>query len=76
MKLVTGRVLLLILLSGLFIPQLASAEHSQHHNAVKICKKRYKDTVRGSKYLPHREREARIEQAKRELRQCIDSAPR
>jgi hypothetical protein len=74
------RVLLLFLAIGSacawFTAGPVHADSKQHHAAVKICRQRYKDAVRGLKRLKHRDREARIAQARRERDECIARAPR
>jgi hypothetical protein len=47
-----------------------------HHAAIKLCRQKYKSAVRGAKYLKHRQRVERIEQARRERHECEKLAPK
>jgi len=57
-------------------PAAALADSRAHHAAIKVCKQRYKDAVRGAKYLKSRQRRERIEEARREREECERLAPR
>lgn len=59
-----------------FAPGASLADSSAHHRAMKICKQKYKDTVRGAKYLRGRQRRLRVEQARQERAECERLAPR
>jgi hypothetical protein len=52
------------------------ADSPEHRAALKICKQRYKAAVKGAKYLKQRDREARIEEARRERSNCVANAPK
>jgi len=68
-----------LLAAALALPLIAGpaiADSKEHHAAVKLCKQRYKNAVRGAKYLKHHDREARIEAAKQERERCIALAPK
>jgi len=41
-----------------------------HRAALKLCKQKYRNAVRGAKYLRSTQRKARIEQARREREDC------
>jgi len=66
---------------GLFLavsltPGSALADSREHRRAIKVCKQKYKDAVRGAKYLKHRQRTERIEQARRQREECEKLAPK
>lgn len=65
-----------LLLALSVTPAAALADNRAHHAAIKVCKQRYKSAVRGAKYLKHRQRRERIEQARREREECERLAPR
>jgi hypothetical protein len=68
-----------LLIAALTLPIMLSsalADSPEHRSAVKICKQRYKAAVKGAKYLKQRDREARIEEARRERANCVANAPR
>lgn len=65
------------LLCGICSPAaLAGPDSREHRNAVKICKRVYHDKVRALHRLRVRDRRLRVAEAKRELRECIEHAPR
>jgi len=69
--------LLAALFCGTLAPAtLAAPDSHAHRNAVKICKRNYRDKVRALNRLKGRDTRARVAEAKRELRECIDKAPR
>lgn len=76
MKRLVCSVMLGLFLLGSLAPAAALAESKAHHRAVKVCKQKYKDAVRGAKYLKHRQRTERIETARREREECEKLAPR
>jgi hypothetical protein len=51
-------------------PPPSLADSRLHHAALKLCKQKYKDAVRGAKYLRGRQRKERIEQAKQDRKEC------
>ena len=57
-------------------PVVSMADSHLHHMAIKLCKQKYKDAVRGSKYLRGRQRKERIEQAKLDRKECERHAAR
>jgi hypothetical protein len=69
---VVTSVLLLVCLT----PHAAFADRREHHAAIKLCKQKYRDAVRGAKYLKQRQRRERIEQARQERAECESLAPR
>ena len=76
MKQIICCAVLSILLAVAFTPAAALADSRAHHAAIKVCKQRYKDAVRGAKYLKSRQRRERIEEARREREECERLAPR
>ena len=46
------------------------AESKARKGALKVCKQNYKNAVKGAKYLKSRDRQERVEQAKREREEC------
>ena len=65
------------LLCGSLVPAaLAAPDSREHRNAVKVCKRNYRDKVRALHRLKGRDTRARVAEAKRELRECIEKAPR
>ena len=74
MKLLLSSALLVLTIAG--SPVAASTDSSEHHKAMKICKQKYHDAVRGLKRLRGRDRRARYEQARRERAECERLAPR
>lgn len=74
-RLVCGGILGILLALSL-TPAAALADNRAHHAAIKVCKQKYRNTVRGAKYLKHRQRRERIEQARREREECERLAPR
>jgi len=63
-------LLLVVLLVVLLAPAPSMADSRLHHMALKLCKQKYKDAVRGAKYLRGRQRKERIEQAKQDRKEC------
>jgi hypothetical protein len=76
MKQIICRAVLSIFLAVAVTPAGALADSRAHHAAIKVCKQRYKDAVRGAKYLKSRQRRERIEEARREREECERLAPR
>lgn len=76
MKQITCGAVLSIFLAVAFLPATALAESRAHHAAVKLCKQKYKNAVRGAKYLKSKQRQDRIEQARRERAGCEKLAPK
>jgi hypothetical protein len=76
MKKICLRTLLVAMLTLPILLPSALADTPEHRAAVKICKQRYKAAIKGAKYLKQRDREARIEEARRERANCVANAPR
>lgn len=57
-------------------PAVSLADSRLHHAAIKLCKQKYKDAVRGAKYLRGRQRQERIEEAKLDRAECERHAAR
>ena len=73
------RLIFVTALSLLFVSTspVALAQHSREHRAaVRLCKQKYRDAVRGLKRLRGHDRRARTAQARRERDECIAMAPR
>ena len=66
---------LTLLLATSFAPVSLADSHA-HHSAMKLCKQKYKNAVRGAKYLKSRQRKERIDQARRERAECEKLAPK
>jgi hypothetical protein len=70
-----------VVLAGLLVvislsPVPSFADNRDHHRAMKICKQKYRDAVRGAKYLRGHQRRLRLEQARRERAECEKLTPR
>ena len=76
MKQIISCAVLSIFLAVASKPAVTLADSRAHHAAIKVCKQRYKDAVRGAKYLKSRQRRERIEEARREREECERLAPR
>lgn len=62
-------------IAGSLVPAVL-ADSRQHHAAMKLCNQKYRNAIRGTKYLKSHQRRARIEQARREREECEKLAPR
>ncbi|PYT10431.1 MAG: hypothetical protein DMF60_00080 [Acidobacteria bacterium] len=76
MKRVVCSAVLSLVIAASLAPASALADSRGHHAAMKLCKQKYRDAIRGSKYLKGHQRRARIEQARREREECEKLAPR
>lgn len=76
MKRFVCSAILALLLAVSLTPAAALADSRAHRAAIKLCKQKYRDAVRGAKYLKSRQRSDRIEQARRERKECERLAPR
>lgn len=76
MKRVLCIAVLSLVIAASLVPASALADSRGHHAAMKLCKQRYKDAIRGIKRLKSHQRKARIEQARREREECENLAPR
>jgi hypothetical protein len=74
-NLICGALLLALGLNVVSSDALAK-DSRQHRAAMRLCKQKYKDAIRGAKYLRSRQRRERIEQARRERAECERLAPR
>jgi hypothetical protein len=73
------RILLLGSLALFLSASLAPAglaDSREHRRAIKVCKQKYKDAVRGAKYLKQKQRTERIDQARRQREECEKLAPK
>ena len=52
------------------------AESPERRAALKLCRQKYKETMKGSKYLKGADRKARLTAAREERRQCRELAPK
>jgi phage anti-repressor protein len=68
--------LLSIFLAATLTPAASSADNRAHRDAVILCKQKYRNAIRGAKYLKSRQRSERIEQARRERAECEKLAPK
>ena len=66
---------LTIFLAVALTPAAALADSRAHNAALKLCKQKYRNAIRGAKYLKSRQRAERIEQARRERAECEKLAP-
>jgi len=76
MKQITCGAVLSIFLAVALTPAAALADSRAHHAAMKLCRQKYRNAVRGAKYLKSRQRSERIEQARRERAECERLAPK
>jgi len=76
MKQITCGAVLSIFLAIALTPAAALGDSRQHHAAMKLCKQKYRNAIRGAKYLKSRQRGERIEQARRERAECEKLAPK
>lgn len=76
MKLLLSSALLVLIIAGSLAPAAASPDSRQHRAAMKLCKQKYRDAVRGVKYLRGRQRRERIAQASQARAECERLAPR
>lgn len=76
MKRVVCSAVLSLIIAASLVPASALADNRGHHAAMKLCKHRYRDAIRGIKRLKSHQRKARIEQARREREECEKLAPR
>lgn len=76
MRQVALRGMLSFLLLVIIAPSSALADTRGHHAAIKLCKQKYRNAIRGAKYLKSRQRRVRIEQARREREDCERLAPK
>jgi hypothetical protein len=70
---VLGSLALLLVMS---LDVTSTADSKARSRALKVCKQRYKNAVKGTKYLKSRDRQERVEQAKREREECERLAPK
>jgi len=63
-------------LAAAYTPSAAFGDSRERHSAMKVCKQKYKNAVRGAKYLKSRQRNERIEQARKEREECERLAPK
>ncbi|HYV03868.1 MAG TPA: hypothetical protein VFB82_04750 [Blastocatellia bacterium] len=52
------------------------AESPERRAALKLCRQKYKETMKGSKYLKGADRKVRMEAAREERRKCRELAPK
>ena len=76
MKRIVCGALLTILLAAPLTAAGSLSDSRAHNAAVKMCKQKYKNAIRGAKYLKSRQRAERIEQARRERLECERLAPK
>jgi len=66
----------IVLLLAVAAPASFAKQTRAHRAAMKLCKEKYKDAIRGSKYLKGHDRRIRRAQARRDREQCERMAPR
>ena len=66
----------LALLLMLSFAVTSTADSKARSRALKVCKQKYKNAVKGAKYLKSHDRNERIEQAKKEREECEKLAPK
>jgi len=77
MKRILMHIGLSIALALAVLSPAAIAQHSREHRAaMRLCKQKYRDAVRGAKYLRGHARRERIAQARRDRADCEKLAPR
>ena len=62
--------LALMLSLSVAAPSAFGTDSRAHRAAMKVCKQKYKDAVKGIKYLKSRARRERLEQARRDRAEC------
>ncbi|MEK6299160.1 MAG: hypothetical protein AABO41_00435 [Acidobacteriota bacterium] len=68
--------LLVMILFGMNIAPLpARAESPERRAALKLCRQKYNETMKGAKYLKGVDRRARMTAAREERRKCKALAP-
>ena len=69
--------LFVLILFGVTVTALpARAETPERRAALKLCRQKYKDMMKGSKYLKGADRRARMTAAQEERRKCRELAPK
>jgi hypothetical protein len=71
-------LLSLFLIAGLIIsaPATFAKQSRAHRQALRICKQKYKDAIRGTRYLKGNDRRARRAKARHEREECERLAPK
>lgn len=75
-QLIRAFLLVLIMLGTIIAPLPARAESPERRAAMKLCRQRYKEMMKGSKYLKGADRKARMTAAREERRKCRELAPK
>jgi hypothetical protein len=76
MKRVVCCAVLSLVIAASIGPASAQSDSRGRHAAMKLCKQRYRDAIRGIKRLKSHQRKARIEQARTERTECEKLAQR
>ncbi|HSB12155.1 MAG TPA: hypothetical protein VLM38_21895 [Blastocatellia bacterium] len=61
---------------GAAAPASPAKQTRAHRAAMRICKQRYKDAMRGARYLRGHDRRARRAQARKDREECERLAPK
>jgi hypothetical protein len=72
----TNIILSVVLATGVAAPTALAKHNKLHKAAVERCKDQYKAAVRQAKTFRGHERKLRMEDAKRDFRNCKATAPR
>ena len=75
-RLIRALLLVLILFTLNIVPQPARAESPERRAALKLCRQKYREAMRGAKYLKGADRRARMKAAREERHQCRALAPK
>lgn len=66
---------ILIVFSMTLAPPPAGAESPERRAALKLCRQKYRENIKGARYLKGADRRARTKLANEERRQCRALAP-
>jgi hypothetical protein len=75
-RVIRAFLLVLILFTLNLAPQPARAESPERRAALKLCRQKYREAMRGAKYLKGSDKRARTTAAREERRQCKALAPK
>jgi hypothetical protein len=65
----------LILFTMNLAPVPVRAESAERRAALKLCRQKYRDAIKGARYLKGTDKRARMKAAREERRQCRALAP-
>ena len=75
-RLIRAFLFVLILFGMGIAPLPARAESPERRAALKLCRQKYRETMKGSKYLKGADRRARMAAAREERQKCRSLAPK